>query len=163
MFSSRRDKGNPHLCVSLFRLRRNSPFVALANDKGVSPSAEGDHRCARWTGGRFFAKNRRKKTFNRASPKLPDTPNLQRSQFYIQQKRSRENLTATPFYYNLKLNYLNGFNNDRLSRYVLHIPTVVARLYRCDSVKHVKSVGKLSKSRILRVKMGRVHMHNKEL
>ena len=41
-------KGNPHLCVPLFRLWRNSPFVALTNVRGVSPSAEGDQRCARW-------------------------------------------------------------------------------------------------------------------
>ena len=39
-------KGNPHLCVPLFRPWRNSPLVALANDRGVSPSAEGDQGAA---------------------------------------------------------------------------------------------------------------------
>ena len=35
-------KGNPLFCVPLFRLRRNSPLVALANAKGISPLASGD-------------------------------------------------------------------------------------------------------------------------
>ena len=41
-----RYKGNPHLCVPLFRLWRNSPLVALPNAWGISPSAEGDQGAA---------------------------------------------------------------------------------------------------------------------
>jgi len=32
------------------------PLGALPNAKGISPSAEGDQRCARWIGGRFLGK-----------------------------------------------------------------------------------------------------------
>ena len=54
------NKGNPHLCVPLFRLRRNSPFVALTDAMGVSVSAETDHRSARWTSGLFLKKETQK-------------------------------------------------------------------------------------------------------
>ena len=49
-------KGNPHLCVPLFRLWRNSPLVALTNDRGISDSAESDQRCARWIGASLLKK-----------------------------------------------------------------------------------------------------------
>ena len=54
------NKGNPHLCVPLFRLRRNSPFVALSDAMRVSVSAETDHRSARWTSGLFLKKETQK-------------------------------------------------------------------------------------------------------
>jgi hypothetical protein len=34
--------------------------VALSNDKGISPSAEGDQRCARWIGALFLKKEGQK-------------------------------------------------------------------------------------------------------
>ena len=42
-------KGKPPLvCFPSFAFGKIYPFVALANDRGVSPSAESDQRCARW-------------------------------------------------------------------------------------------------------------------
>ena len=58
------NKGNPHLCVPLFRLRRNSPFVALSNAKRISLVATSDHRCAQWTCGRFLRKATQKLSFH---------------------------------------------------------------------------------------------------
>ena len=46
----------PTCAFSLFRLRRNSPFCGALERMGISLSAESDHRCARWTGGRFLGK-----------------------------------------------------------------------------------------------------------
>ena len=39
-------KGKPHLWFPLFFLRKNSPFRALTNDKGVSPPAGGEEGSA---------------------------------------------------------------------------------------------------------------------
>ena len=54
------ERGTPHLCgsPSFRRWRKFTPSVALSNDKGVSPSAEGDRRSRRLR--RAFEKARAK-------------------------------------------------------------------------------------------------------
>ena len=44
------------MCFPSFDFVKIHPFVALLDDWGVSPSAEGDQRSARWIGGSFLKK-----------------------------------------------------------------------------------------------------------
>ena len=59
------NKGKPPLVrFPSLRFAQIHPFVALANAMGISPSAEGDHRSARWTCGRFLKKATQKLSIN---------------------------------------------------------------------------------------------------